>query len=142
MRMPNKTAYSASGSSPFFQRGFFPVHCDEFDKNANSPRDEWIHISARSFVWRQSEIAFFVRQLRLSHFCFFGKTDLPSAMCIAVKILTSFQKGTKMENKENKTYESPTAEQIVLQSESVLQSSNEGAWMPLNVTIPDNSSVE
>ena len=43
---------------------------------------------------------------------------------------------------KNKTYESPTAERIVLQSESILENSNSGAWMPLNDTIPDNSSVE
>ena len=47
-----------------------------------------------------------------------------------------------MENKENKMYESPTAERIVLQSESILENSNTGAWMPLNETVPDHSFVE
>ena len=43
---------------------------------------------------------------------------------------------------KNKTYVSPTAEQIVLLSESILENSNEGEWMPLNNAVPDNSSVD
>ena len=39
-------------------------------------------------------------------------------------------------------YEVPEAKELAVQCESILSDSNEGDWMPLNLVIPDNSSVE
>ena len=48
-------------------------------------------------------------------------------------------KETKMKSKK---YATPKMESLAVQTENVLADSNEGDWMPLNIVIPDDSSVK
>ena len=42
---------------------------------------------------------------------------------------------------KNKKYEVPEIVPVAMQTERILEDSNEGGWMPLSIVIPDDSSV-
>ena len=48
-------------------------------------------------------------------------------------------KETKMKSKK---YVAPETAPVMMQTERILEDSNEGDWMPLNIVIPDDSSVK
>ena len=43
---------------------------------------------------------------------------------------------------KSKKYVAPETAPVMMQTERILEDSNEGGWMPLNIVIPDDSSVK